>query len=188
MNLRRVCSILALFDSRFAQYRAILRFVAYVRLFPDQSTQDRLRRFINNARSCARHDGFHLTSLPSLSSIHPRLLSVHSPIPFCITPKGRSPRLFPLQAPSASVCSLCSTSRLLLLLVALPLLFLLLRPPSSSIFGPHSTASVFVPPATLGISSPRNAFLLLPPLLLACCSSLVSSFSRTWFSRSFCFR
>lgn len=36
------------------------------------------------------------------------------------------------------------------------------------LFARCSSASVFVPPATFGISLPRDAFLLLLPLLLAC--------------------
>lgn len=55
---------------------------------------------VNAERSgTTRYDSLQLTSLPSPPSIHPRLLFVHSPIPFCIAPKGRSPRLFPLRAP-----------------------------------------------------------------------------------------
>lgn len=69
----------------------------------------------------------HLFPPPILASS-----SLHSPILFYITPKGRSPRLFPLQA-SALVYSFCTTSWLLLLLLALLLLFLLLRLPLSSL-------------------------------------------------------
>lgn len=118
---------------------------------------------------------------------HPRLFFVDSPspIPFCIAPKGRSLRLFPLRVPSRSVCSLCTASRLLLLLssrrssfFSCYVLLLLPFPPS---FPPFS-ASLFVPPAIARFLfaprfvSPFSPFSFLPALRFSLRAGPVASF------------
>jgi len=116
-------------------------------IFLDQSTRGSIALLIiaNRARGMTT---FTLHPCHLSPPIHPRLFFVHSPIPFCITPKGRSPRLFPLQA-AALVCSLCTTSRLLLLLLTSLLFFLLLRPPSLSLSLSPSLSLSFSPSSLL---------------------------------------
>lgn len=78
---------------------------------------------------------------------------------------------FPFRPP-ALVCSLCTTHGNSCCSSRCFSFFSCCVPPPSS---PRFSASVFVPPATLDISLPRDAFLLLLPSFLAC-PSFVSFF------------